>query len=53
MKVVKPPPKNISMVDLCNAPTDDESPSDWISGKKVRREKRKKMKMRKEIKYVS
>ena len=33
MKVVKPPPKNISMIDLCNAPTDDQSPSDMdISG---------------------
>ena len=28
VKVVKPPPKKISMVDLCNAPSDDGAPSD-------------------------
>ena len=28
MKVVKPPPKKINMVDLCNAPSDDGAPSD-------------------------
>ena len=28
MKVVKPPPKKISMVDLCNAPSDDGATSD-------------------------
>ena len=28
VKVVKPPPKKISMVDLCNAPSDNGAPSD-------------------------
>ena len=34
VRVVKPPPKNISMIDLCNAPpTEDQSQSDMdISG---------------------
>jgi len=33
VKVVKPPPRNISMVDLCNVQSDDGAPSDMdISG---------------------